>query len=210
MCCNYGVISRSDLRFSLLPPPTATLISCHPHPFPRLAYRTHRPLYRIFLHTRSVSFTTKATINDASVTSPPPPLSEFMSFYDLLGIPETGTLLEIKQAYKQLARKYHPDVSPPDRVDEYTRRFIRVQEAYETLSDPNRRASYDRDMAKGLHLAFSARRRFQNHEMEEKSEWKIRWQSQLSELKRRSMKEDTGENMSWAARMRRQRNESST
>ncbi|KAL2520011.1 Peptide exporter [Forsythia ovata] len=35
-----------------------------------------------------------------------------VSFYDLLGIPETGTQLEIKQAYKQLARKYHPDVSP--------------------------------------------------------------------------------------------------
>ncbi|MBF6096444.1 J domain-containing protein, partial [Nocardia cyriacigeorgica] len=59
-----------------------------------------------------------------------------MSFYELLGITESGTLPEIKQACKQLARKYHPDVSPPARVEEYTRRFIRVQEAYETLSDP--------------------------------------------------------------------------
>jgi len=82
-----------------------------------------------------------------------------MSFYELLGIPETVTLPEIKQAYKQLARKYHPDVSPPDRVKEYTDRFIRVQEAYETLSDPRRRALYDRDMARGLHLAFSARKK---------------------------------------------------
>lgn len=82
-----------------------------------------------------------------------------MSFYEMLGIPETGSLLEIKQAYKQLARKYHPDVSPPGRAEEYTQHFIRVQEAYETLSDPSRRALYDRHMATGLHLAFAARRR---------------------------------------------------
>lgn len=88
-----------------------------------------------------------------------------MSFYDLLGIPETGSLLEIKQAYKQLARKYHPDVSPPDRVEEYTQRFIRVQEAYETLSDPRMRELYDRDMANGVHLAFTARRRMKSDEV---------------------------------------------
>ncbi|KAL9380547.1 hypothetical protein Peur_026204 [Populus x canadensis] len=149
------------------------------------------------------SFKTKATIN-AKVGAE---LGQ-MSFYELLGITESGTLPEIKQAYKQLARKYHPDVSPPDRVEEYTRRFIRVQEAYETLSDPRMREIYDRDMAKGLHLAFSARRRYphqNDEEMEERTEWKNRWQSQLSELKRRSMNKDAGGSMSWAARMRRQR-----
>ncbi|XP_020247052.1 chaperone protein dnaJ 20, chloroplastic [Asparagus officinalis] len=82
------------------------------------------------------------------------------SFYDLLGISEGGSSDEIKRAYKQLARKYHPDVSPPDRTEEYTRRFIEVQEAYETLSDPRLKAIYDRDMVRGLHLAFSSRRRF--------------------------------------------------
>ncbi|KAJ6290067.1 hypothetical protein OIU78_025892 [Salix suchowensis] len=149
------------------------------------------------------SVKTKATINGKASAE----LGQ-MSFYELLGITESGTLPEIKQAYKQLARKYHPDVSPPDRVEEYTRRFIRVQEAYETLSDPRMREIYDRDMAKGLHLAFSARRRYpyqNDEEMEEKTEWKNRWQSQLSELKRRSMNKDAGGSMSWAARMRRQR-----
>ncbi|KAI3440848.1 J domain-containing protein [Psidium guajava] len=130
------------------------------------------------------------------------------SFYDLLGIPESGTLPEIKQAYKQLARKYHPDVSPPDRVDEYTQRFIRVQEAYETLSDPRRRAVYDRDLARGIHLAFSARRPYRcDEDLEDKSEWKSRWQVQLSGLKGRSAHKDSGGNMSWGARMRRQREE---
>ncbi|XVF65318.1 hypothetical protein PTKIN_Ptkin09bG0238300 [Pterospermum kingtungense] len=131
-----------------------------------------------------------------------------MSFYELLGITETGTLVEIKQAYKQLARKYHPDVSPPGRVEEFTERFIRVQEAYEVLSDPRTRALYDRDLASGLHLAFSARRRYQyDEELEERTEWRACWQSQLSELKRRSMNRDAGGNMSWGARMRRQRDE---
>ncbi|KAJ6965346.1 chaperone protein dnaJ 20 [Populus alba x Populus x berolinensis] len=150
------------------------------------------------------SFKTKTTIN-AKITTE---LGQ-MTLYELLGIPETGTFPEIKQAYKQLARKYHPDVSPPGRVEEYTRRFIRVQEAYETLSDPRMKEIYDRDMARGLHLAFSARRRYPNQndeEMEGRSEWKNCWQSQLSELKRRSMNKDAGGgSMSWAARMRRRR-----
>ncbi|OAY28299.1 chaperone protein dnaJ 20, chloroplastic [Manihot esculenta] len=148
------------------------------------------------------SFRIKAAVKEGIATD--------KSFYELLGIPESGTLIEIKQAYKQVARKYHPDVSPPDRVEEYTQRFIQVQEAYETLSDPRRRALYDRDMARGLHLAFSARRRYQDdEELEVRGEWKNHWEAQLSELTRRSMNKDAEGNMSWAARMRRQRERSS-
>ncbi|XP_050373518.1 chaperone protein dnaJ 20, chloroplastic-like [Argentina anserina] len=128
-----------------------------------------------------------------------------MSFYELLGIPESGSIREIKQAYKQLARKYHPDVSPPGRVEEYTEKFIRVQEAYETLSDSRRKAMYDQDMARGLHLAFSARRYQCDEGMKVKGDWRNRWESQLSELKRRSSYTDDRQNMSWGARMRRQR-----
>ncbi|XP_057482261.1 chaperone protein dnaJ 20, chloroplastic-like [Actinidia eriantha] len=198
MCCSHGVIPRSDPRFSFLPAITATRASSHDH-FLRLYVSTRK-------RTAFGSLRARAAVNDGSVAAAPK-VTEAVSFYDLLGISETGTLVEIKQAYKQLARKYHPDVSPPGRVDEYTQRFIRVQEAYETLSDPSRREMYDRDMAQGLHLAFSARRRFQSDEQkEERSEWKSRWQGQLSELKRRSMNKDDRGNMSWGARMRRQRN----
>ncbi|KAF5752525.1 Chaperone protein dnaJ 20 [Tripterygium wilfordii] len=166
---------------------------------------TSDPVLRIIYPARIqfASFKAKATIREAT--------KKDASFYELLGIPETGTLPEIKQAYKQLARKYHPDVSPPDRVEEYTRRFIMVQEAYETLSDSRRRALYDRDMARGIHLAFSARRGFQSDlEMEERSEWKNRWEAQLSDLKRRSMTKDARGNLSWGAQMRRQRDELSS
>lgn len=98
----------------------------------------------------------RASVEDGFVASMPEE-----SFYELLGISEKVGFSEIKQAYKQMARKYHPDVSPPDQMKENTRRFILVQEAYETLSDPRSRALYDRDLARGLHLAFSARRRFE-------------------------------------------------
>ncbi|KDP39335.1 hypothetical protein JCGZ_01092 [Jatropha curcas] len=174
---------------------TPTTLTSKPNPILR---------FKPVSHFSSASFKTKAAVQERIATTID------MSFYELLGIPESGTLLDIKQAYKQLARKYHPDVSPPDRVEEYTQRFIQVQEAYETLSDPRRRALYDRDMARGIHLAFSARRRYQNdEELEVTAEWKNRWESQLSELKRRSMNKDAEGNMSWAARMRRQREQSS-
>lgn len=109
----------------------------------------------------SISIRAKAALNEGIVSSE---VAEG-SFYDLLGISQSGSLEEIKRAYKQLARKYHPDVSPPGRAEEYTKRFIRVQEAYETLSDPRRRALYDRDMVGGLQVAFSARRRYDADEV---------------------------------------------
>ncbi|XAR56288.1 hypothetical protein NMG60_11036714 [Bertholletia excelsa] len=144
MCSRFVATSRSDPRFSLLPTePTQPTTATKPHQFLRLSTTT-----------RLKSIKIKAAVNAKAIASLTP--GEAMSFYDLLGISEKGTLVEIKQAYRQLARKYHPDVSPPDHVEEYTRRFIQVQEAYETLSDPGRRALYDREMARGLHLPFSA------------------------------------------------------
>lgn len=86
--------------------------------------------------------------------------AEQPTLYDLLGISSEGTLDEVRAAYRRMARKYHPDVSPPDAAAENTRRFIEVQEAYETLSDPSRRATYDRALARGVcRLAFSSSRR---------------------------------------------------
>ncbi|KAL8058004.1 hypothetical protein ABFX02_04G220700 [Erythranthe guttata] len=128
---------------------------------------------------------------------------EEYSLYELLGIGESGsTLSDIKKAYKEMARKYHPDVSPPDRVDEFTRRFIMVKQAYDILSNPERRASYDRDFSQGFKgYAFSARKSYKyDQKMEEKREWKIRWQSQLDELKKKKSKNSSKDRMSWGAR----------
>src|SRR5437764_14148594 len=63
-------------------------------------------------------------------------------FYQVLGVSKTATEKEIKQAYRKLARKNHPDVNPGDKGAE--ERFKEISEAYEVLSDPHKRAQYDR------------------------------------------------------------------
>ena len=66
---------------------------------------------------------------------------DFKDYYTTLGISKTATDKEIKQAFRKLARKYHPDVNPGDKVAEA--RFKEVNEANEVLSDPEKRKKYD-------------------------------------------------------------------
>jgi DnaJ-class molecular chaperone len=64
-----------------------------------------------------------------------------MDFYVVLGVPRTATVADVKRAYRRLARRFHPDVNPGDHVA--AMRFKEITEAYETLSDPERRRRYD-------------------------------------------------------------------
>jgi molecular chaperone DnaJ len=68
-------------------------------------------------------------------------------YYETLGVAREASGEEIKQAYRALARKHHPDVSEDKSVAEH--RFKEINEAYEVLSDPNKRAQYDRFGAAG-------------------------------------------------------------
>ena len=66
-------------------------------------------------------------------------------YYDVLGVSPDAGAAEIKRAYRQLARRYHPDISGDDRGGA----FLEVSRAYEVLRDPDRRRSYDARLLAG-------------------------------------------------------------
>nr|XP_043620420.1 chaperone protein dnaJ 20, chloroplastic-like [Erigeron canadensis] len=203
---------------SLLTPSNKQQLISSPLHYPHLSFpfnKTHSNYNKnnisIYTNTniRTYRISTKASATTANSNVCIESLPQNETLYDLLGITESGTLSDIKQAYKKMALKYHPDVSPPDRAEEYTVKFIRVQEAYETLSDPEARFMYDNSM-KGLHMAFSGKKRTRfGPRSEDKKAWKETWSEQISELTRRS-KVNPERGMSWAARIRKQRNASSS
>jgi len=65
---------------------------------------------------------------------------EYRDYYETLNVPRNASLDEIKKSYRRLARKYHPDVSKEKDAEA---KFKQVQEAYEVLKDPEKRAAYD-------------------------------------------------------------------
>jgi molecular chaperone DnaJ len=69
-------------------------------------------------------------------------------YYEILGVSRSATEKDLKAAYRKLARKYHPDVNPGDKSSE--EKFKEVSGAFAVLSDPDKRAKYDR----GGHEAF--------------------------------------------------------
>src|SRR5712692_4849614 len=66
---------------------------------------------------------------------------EFRDYYKVLGVERNATAAQIKSAYRKLARKHHPDVNPNNKDAE--KRFKEINEAYQVLSDPEKRKKYD-------------------------------------------------------------------
>lgn len=62
--------------------------------------------------------------------------------YQTLGVPRTASAEDIRKAYRELARKYHPDLHPDDKAAQ--EKFKQVQQAFDVLSDPSKREMYDR------------------------------------------------------------------
>src|SRR5881275_2390277 len=66
---------------------------------------------------------------------------QFRDYYETLGVSKTATEDEIRSAFRKLARKYHPDVAKDKKAAE--EKFKQINEAYEVLSDPEKRKKYD-------------------------------------------------------------------
>ncbi|WP_042160169.1 J domain-containing protein [Paenibacillus gorillae] len=73
------------------------------------------------------------------------------TYYDLLEITQQATPDQIKQAYRKLAKRHHPDTNGGSQEAE--KRFKEVHEAYETLGDPDKRSAYDEQLAAGAQRA---------------------------------------------------------
>ncbi|GLJ27116.1 hypothetical protein SUGI_0531710 [Cryptomeria japonica] len=122
--------------------------------------------------------------------------SSSSSLYDVLCISPDVSARDVKNAYRRMALKYHPDVCPAAEKEECSRLFLKVQEAYETLSDPLLRQDYD----------WRLQNMFTVGEYQGRLESSHVWEAQLMELIRRK----SGNNSSsWGSGMRR-RNQQGT
>src|SRR5438105_11204585 len=66
---------------------------------------------------------------------------DYKDYYKVLNVPRGASADDIKKAFRKLARKHHPDVNPGDKKSEA--KFKEINEAYEVLSDPDKRRKYD-------------------------------------------------------------------
>ncbi|NJK30756.1 MAG: DnaJ domain-containing protein [Acaryochloris sp. RU_4_1] len=69
------------------------------------------------------------------------PSTDFKDYYNILGVSKSAGEAEVKRVFRKLARQYHPDMNPGDRTAEA--KFKEISEAYEVLSDPDKRRKYD-------------------------------------------------------------------
>ena len=68
-------------------------------------------------------------------------MADKRDYYEVLGVPRDADEAALKKAYRQLAKKYHPDINPGDKEAEA--KFKEASEAYAVLSDPEKRRQYD-------------------------------------------------------------------
>ncbi|XWS45551.1 hypothetical protein CRYUN_Cryun15aG0146200 [Craigia yunnanensis] len=93
--------------------------------------------------TTTSTYTSKQEKDSTSGYLNRPGMAACTSLYEVLGISVGASDQEIKSAYRRLARVCHPDVAAIDRKESSADEFMKIHEAYSTLSDPDKRAVYD-------------------------------------------------------------------
>ena len=81
-------------------------------------------------------------------------MADKRDYYEVMGLQKGASDDEIKKAFRQLAKKYHPDLNPGDKEAEA--KFKEVNEAYEVLSDKEKRARYDQFGHAGVDPSYGA------------------------------------------------------
>ncbi len=84
-------------------------------------------------------------------------MADERDYYEVLGVQKGASQDEIKKAYHKLAKQYHPDLHPGDKEAEA--KFKEANEAYEVLSDEQKRAKYDQSGPRGVDPQLWGRRR---------------------------------------------------
>ena len=143
LCITYNIPQCCNMLSSSLPAPFTA-----PHFSGKIVSST--PLRRV----RFRPLVCSANATDAHPTWTEQPMSasylslnsttSSTSLYGILGIPAGASNQEIKAAYRRLARVCHPDAAAVDRKNSSSDEFMKIHAAYSTLSDPEKRADYDR------------------------------------------------------------------
>ena len=81
-------------------------------------------------------------------------MADKRDYYEVLGVDKSASADDIKKAYRKLAKQYHPDLHPDDKVAE--EKFKEINEAYEVLSDEDKKAKYDRFGFAGVDPSYGA------------------------------------------------------
>src|SRR5208283_327358 len=77
-------------------------------------------------------------------------------YYEILGVPKTAVLADIKKAYRSLALKYHPDRVPEAEKKAAEEKFKEISEAYGVLSDPQKKQTYDQFGHEGIDRSYTS------------------------------------------------------
>ncbi|KAH7518556.1 hypothetical protein FEM48_Zijuj09G0184100 [Ziziphus jujuba var. spinosa] len=141
-----------------------------------------------------------SSVSCKSATKPSCGYNNKTNFYKMLCLStEKASMDEIKKAYRSMALRHHPDVClDPSMKEESTKMFVKLIEAYQTLSDPVLRKEYDYEM---LLTSANSGRTFKV-DLNDQLGRRRKWQEQIVELKRRSNSRMAQREGSWGCRMR--------